>query len=230
MTRIYIKENTHNRHVGQRNVLWTPPNTYGEVGFEAWLIETWECHPSTRGLKVSWSQGSAKRHQQLSGSWNMWPSKYVLIFHQTCCKKSLKILPGLSCAGPVCALIEAREAFCKFCPKLNIQKVLLPTAEHPGRKNTNLLMGRVVKNWKNLWREKQDIVKSFISSQFISCSVFSATWSDRRPRSWFNMVAFVMSRPLLCNTIQFVLFWTSISICTEPVKLRLVRLGCSRRR
>lgn len=47
--------NTHYRHVGQRNVLWTPPDPYGEVCFEAWLIETRECHPSTCGLKVSWS-------------------------------------------------------------------------------------------------------------------------------------------------------------------------------
>lgn len=47
--------NTHHRHVGQRNVLRTSPDPYGEVGFEAWLIETREYHPSTCGLKVSWS-------------------------------------------------------------------------------------------------------------------------------------------------------------------------------
>lgn len=45
--------NTYYRHVGQRNVLWDPPDPYGEVGFEAWLIETRKCHPSTRGLKMS---------------------------------------------------------------------------------------------------------------------------------------------------------------------------------
>lgn len=42
------------------------------------------------------------------------------------------------------------QAFSKFCPKLNIQKILLPTIKHPGGEDTNLLMGRVVKNWKNL--------------------------------------------------------------------------------
>lgn len=50
------------------------------------------------------------------------------------------------------------EAFCKFCSKLNIQKVLLPTVEHPGRENTNLLMGRLMKNWKNLEQEEMRII------------------------------------------------------------------------
>lgn len=72
------------------------------------------------------------------------------IFYQACCETIYVVLPGLSCAGPIGALIEAIEAFSKCCPKLNVQKVLLPTAEHPGRENTNLLMGRVMKNWKNL--------------------------------------------------------------------------------
>lgn len=45
--------NTHHRHIGQSNVLWTSPDPYGEVGLEAWLIETRESHPSTCGLKVS---------------------------------------------------------------------------------------------------------------------------------------------------------------------------------
>ena len=67
-------------------------------------------------------------------------------------------LPGLSGARSVCALIEAIEAFCKFSLKLNIQKVLLPIAEHSGRENTNLFMGRIMKNWKNLEQEKMGIV------------------------------------------------------------------------
>lgn len=70
------------------------------------------------------------------------------------CKRMNVALPGLSRAGSVGALIEAVESFCQFCPKLNIQKVLLPIAENPGRENANLLMGRVMKNWKNLEREE----------------------------------------------------------------------------
>lgn len=57
------------------------------------------------------------------------------------------VLPGLSCAGSIGALIEAIESICKFCPKLNIQKILSPSAKDPGRENANLLMGRVMKNW-----------------------------------------------------------------------------------
>lgn len=45
---------TYYRHVGQRNVLWTPPDPYGEISFEAWLIKTGESHSSTCGLEVSW--------------------------------------------------------------------------------------------------------------------------------------------------------------------------------
>ena len=74
------------------------------------------------------------------------------------------LLPCLSCAGSVGALIEAIEAFCKFCPKLNAQKVLSPTAEHPGRENANLLMGRVMKNWKNLEQEEIDSWKYVLSN------------------------------------------------------------------
>lgn len=66
------------------------------------------------------------------------------------------VLPGLSGAGSVVAPIEAIETVGKFCPKLNIQKVLLPTAEHPGRENANLIMGRVMKNWENLEQEKME--------------------------------------------------------------------------
>lgn len=56
-------------------------------------------------------------------------------------------LPDLSCTGFVGALIETIEALCKLRPKLNIQEVHLPTAEHSGREYTYLLMGRIVKNW-----------------------------------------------------------------------------------
>lgn len=50
--------NTHHRHVGQRNVLWSSPDPYRKVGFEAWLIKTRECRASTCSLKMSWSQES----------------------------------------------------------------------------------------------------------------------------------------------------------------------------
>lgn len=50
------------------------------------------------------------------------------------------------------------EAFSKFCPKLNVEKVVLATVEHPGREDTNLLMGRVMKNWKNLEQEQMIII------------------------------------------------------------------------
>lgn len=58
----------------------------------------------------------------------------------------------------------------------------------------------------------------------------TATWSERCERFWSNTVACRIFKSLLCNTTQFVLFWTSIWICTEPLKLRSVRLGCRRRR
>lgn len=61
------------------------------------------------------------------------------------------------------------------------------------------------------------------------CTTFTPTWSERWARSWSSTVACRTFKPLLCNTTQFVLFWTSIWICTKPLKLRLVRLGCSRR-
>lgn len=72
------------------------------------------------------------------------------ISSQTSCERINIVLPGLPCAGSVNAFIEAIKSFCKFCPKLNIQKVLLPSAEDPGRENAYLLMGRVMKNWKDL--------------------------------------------------------------------------------
>lgn len=50
------------------------------------------------------------------------------------------VLPGLS----------GKTGLSKFCLKLNIQKVLLPTVEHPGRKNTNLFIGRIMKYRKSL--------------------------------------------------------------------------------
>lgn len=74
---------------------------------------------------------------------------------QTSCKRMNIVLPGLSCAGSVDAFIEAIESFCKFCPKLNIQIVFLSSAEDPGRENANLLMGRVMKNWKDLQCENK---------------------------------------------------------------------------
>lgn len=59
-------------------------------------------------------------------------------------------LPDLPLTGSVGAYIEAMKSFSKLCLKLNIQEILLPTAEDPGGEYTNLLMGRVMKNWKNL--------------------------------------------------------------------------------
>lgn len=73
-----------------------------------------------------------------------------------CCGIVHLVSPGLSCTGSVGALIEAIETFCKFCSKLNIQEILLPTAEHSGRKNAYLLMGRVMKNWEDLEQKEID--------------------------------------------------------------------------
>lgn len=46
------------------------------------------------------------------------------------------------------------KSFSKIGLKLNMQEILLPTAEDPGGEYTNLLMGRVMKNWKHLKQEK----------------------------------------------------------------------------
>lgn len=54
---------TYNRHVGQRNVLGTPPNLHSEVSFEARFIKTGERHPSTCGLEVGGGQGSVGKNQ-----------------------------------------------------------------------------------------------------------------------------------------------------------------------
>lgn len=89
------------------------------------------------------------------GYWNVVGTCMCRISFQTSCKRMNIVSPGLSCAGSVGAFIEAIESFCKFCPKLNIQKVLLPGAEDPGRENANLLMGRVMKNWKDLQHEEK---------------------------------------------------------------------------
>lgn len=52
---------THYRHVGQGDVLWTPPYADSVVGFEAGLVETRKGLPGTGGLKVSGSQESGSR-------------------------------------------------------------------------------------------------------------------------------------------------------------------------
>ena len=70
------------------------------------------------------------------------------------CSETVKLpLPGLAFTSSIGAFIKAIESFCKFCLKVNIQEILLPSAEHPVRENAYLLMGRVMKNWKNLKQE-----------------------------------------------------------------------------
>lgn len=154
---------------------------------------------------------------------------------QTLCVKgalaTCQFWPGLSCAGSVCALIKTIQAFAKFGSKLDIQKILLATGKHPGSEDTNLLMGGVVKNWKNL--EKKYYLKwkplfglLLIKSNCSSCIV-TITLSDKCAKFWSSIVALTIFKLLLCKTTQFVLFRTSIWICTEPSNVSVVRLGCS---
>lgn len=47
-----LKVSTYNWHIGQREVLWFPPNRNWKPGFEGWFIEAWEGHSRCCWLKL----------------------------------------------------------------------------------------------------------------------------------------------------------------------------------